>query len=99
MISQRSTKWLSLSLASLVAGCALHQPAPEPRHSAVLLVSLEDGSMIRQDVQLDADICMKVNEETATTCLTRSEPIMDAEGHHVIGYRMRRTQIDLYPGD
>jgi hypothetical protein len=99
MIPQPCIRWAPLAVAALVAGCAANAPAREPEHTAVLLVSLEDGSMIRQDIRLDADICMKVNGETATTCLTRTEPIMDADGHRVIGYRMRRTEIDLYSGD
>jgi hypothetical protein len=72
---------------------------PEPAHNAVLLVSLEDGSMISQEIPVDAEICMKTLDDSATTCLTRAEPIMSADGSRIIGYHMQRTEIDLYPGE
>jgi hypothetical protein len=66
---------------------------------AILLVSLEDGSMVRQEIPVDAEICLKTSDEPATTCLSRAEPIMDADGRHIIGYHMSRTDIELYSGD
>jgi len=76
----------------LVSGCA-----SQPRPQALLLVSLDDGSVIRQDIDLDADVCMKVNDDAATTCYTRGDPILSADQLQVIGYRMDRSEISLYP--
>ena len=96
------------ALFAMVAGCisvipsaaALRPaPAPAPARNAVLLVGLEDGSMIRQEIPVDADICMKALDDSATTCLTRAEPIMSDDGSRIIAYHMNRTEIDLYPGE
>ena len=98
------------ALFAMVAGCisvipsavALRPapaPAPAPARNAVLLVGLEDGSMIRQEIPVDADICIKALGDSATTCLTRAEPIMSDDGSRIIGYHMNRTEIDLYPGE
>ncbi len=95
---------LVAATAVTVAGCISVTPrsvAPnrEPVRNAVLLVGLEDGSMISQEIPVDAEICMKALEDSATTCLTRAEPILSADGSRIIGYHMTRTEIDLYPGE
>ena len=79
---------------SVCLGCAANPPA-EPQQT-LLLVSLQDGSVIQQTVDLGADICFKTNGDSATTCLTRGEPIIDAEAG-IIGYQMNSSQIDLVP--
>lgn len=78
-------------LLLLISGCA-----SQPRPQALLLVSLADGSVIRQDINIEADVCMKVNDDVATTCYTRGDPIMSADQQQVIGYRMDRSEISLY---
>ena len=99
MLSPRFTKSILLLLASGASGCAAWHPTAEPVPNTILLVSLEDGTLIRQEIQVDAEICLKANDDSATTCLTRAEPIMDVDGRHIIGYHMRRTEIDLYAGE
>jgi hypothetical protein len=66
------------------------------RPAALLLVSLEDGTIIRQDVDIDADVCMKSSTDAATTCFKRGEPIFSADELHIIGYYMDRSEISLY---
>lgn len=61
----------------------------------VLLVSLEDGSVIKQIVNLDADICFKQSSSTATTCLTEGMPIIDPQTNSVLGFEMVEKHIDL----
>jgi hypothetical protein len=98
-MSQPYTTLTLMLLAAVAAGCAPAVTTREPARAAVLLVSLEDGSMIAQDIRINADVCLKANEDAATTCLTRGEPIIAADGQHIIGYHLQRTEIELYPGD
>ena len=81
---------LLAAIALSCAGCAASQ-----KREAILLVSLEDGSVIQQTVQLDADICFKTNGVSTTTCLTRGAPIMDQGDGGVIGYEMSPSEIEL----
>jgi hypothetical protein len=61
----------------------------------MLLVSLQDGSIVGQEIDADADICMKANEESLTTCLKRGDPVLGNGGQSIIGYRMEQTEIHL----
>ena len=63
-------------------------------HSTILLVSLEDGSIVRQTVNLDADICMKSLGSTETNCLTQGDPVVNDAGI-VVGYEMLPETIQL----
>ena len=69
--------------------------AAQPSKDTILLVSLEDGSVIMQTIQSGADICFKQNAESATTCLTQSDPIFDSASNTVIGFEMVEEQIQL----
>ncbi len=69
--------------------------ADESRHETILLVSLEDGTVIKQIINVDADICFKQNASSATTCLTQGDPIIDAATNTVIGFKMIEDQIEL----
>ncbi|MBU2677454.1 MAG: hypothetical protein KJP16_10240, partial [Gammaproteobacteria bacterium] len=75
----------TLIFTALIAACGtspmLHSsanegaaaPLPfstEAPHETVLLVSLDDGSVIMQKIVSTADICFKINSHSATTCLT-----------------------------
>ena len=66
-----------------------------PVTDTVLLVSLEDGSVIKQIISVDADICFKQNSKSQTTCLVQGAPIYDAT-NAVIGYEMIEKQIDMF---
>ena len=66
-----------------------------PVTDTVLLVSLKDGTVIKQIISVDADICFKQNSKTQTTCLVQGAPIYDAT-NAVIGYEMIEKQIDLF---
>ncbi len=61
----------------------------------LLLVSLEDGSIIKQTIISSADICFKKNSDSATTCLTQGAPIFSPETDTVIGFEMIEDHIDL----
>ena len=92
---------LSALIAVLTAGCAVPSPDTPPAAAApanpgaTLLVSLNDGSIISQTVDIDADICMKSNSSPVTQCLRRGEPVYGPEGRTVIGYRMERSEVEL----
>jgi len=81
-------------LACLNVGCAATPPASDD--SALLLVSLSDGSIVGQRIDSDAEICLKQNASPATTCLSRGLPLMDTTGRIIIGYHMEQTEIELF---
>ena len=66
-----------------------------PSHQALLLVSLADGSVIKQTIESDADVCFKLNAASTTTCLTQGAPVVDPATNAVIGYEMIENKIDL----
>lgn len=66
-----------------------------PGEDTMLLVSLEDGSVIKQTISIDADICFKQNSHSSTTCFTQGSPIVDPVTDAVIGYEMIEDHIDL----
>lgn len=102
-ICQKRSILISLALTFLAACShapvqteAVNGATPESgaSHSTILLVSLEDGSIVRQTVALDADICVKSLDSTVTNCLTQGEPIVNNLGV-IIGYEMLPETIEL----
>ncbi len=83
-----------LGLLSACTQAPVVQQAPES--NTVLLVSLQDGSIVKQDIDLGADICMKSNASSITTCLYKGDPIFDPDTDQIIGYHMQTEQVDLY---
>jgi len=65
------------------------------QRETILLVSLEDGSVIKQTIISDADLCFKMNAESSTTCLTQGEPLIDPDSNTIIGYEMIEDHIEL----
>jgi len=65
------------------------------RHETMLLVSLDDGSVIMQTIDSGADVCFKKNTDSSTTCLRQGSPIIDPATNTVIGFEMIEEQIDL----
>ena len=61
----------------------------------VLLVSLEDGTVIKQMISVDADICFKRLGVSKTTCFFEGAPIYDSAMESVIGHEMIEKQIEL----
>lgn len=61
----------------------------------ILLVSLEDGTVIRQTIDVDAEICFKQNSARLTTCFSQGAAIVDPATEEIIGYEMIEDQIDL----
>lgn len=85
-----------VAVACLATGCTAPPQDAEPG-DALLLVSLNDGSIVGQQIDANADVCMKANGSPMTTCLTRGTPLMDTTGRTVIGYQMVETEIELIP--
>ena len=78
----------NLSVASLLAcvialsACST-QTAAVPQitehHETVLIVSLEDGSVIKQTINSDADFCFKNSSGSSTTCLAQGDAIVSLQ--------------------
>lgn len=60
----------------------------------MLLVSLDDGSLIQQTIHVDADTCFKANRDSNVTCFRRGQPILSEAGA-TIGFEMEQSQIQL----
>ncbi|MDH3305025.1 MAG: hypothetical protein OEM50_01030 [Gammaproteobacteria bacterium] len=100
-----------LSLAFILGACSTHgvmsapnqgiapdvavSLSPELPRETILLVSLEDGSVIKQTIISSADLCFKMNAESSTTCLTQGAPIFDPDSDSIIGYEMIEEHIEL----
>ncbi len=61
----------------------------------MLLVSLDDGTVVMQRIRSHADVCFKKNSDSSTTCLTQGEPVVDPETNVVIGFEMIEDRIEL----
>lgn len=86
---------------ALLAGCALAPAAgqlPAATGETILLVSLEDGTIVRQTVDLGAELCIKEAAASMTTCLSRGEPVFNESGT-LVGYEMHSDVIDLYSAE
>ncbi|MBT8078478.1 MAG: hypothetical protein KJO31_07855 [Gammaproteobacteria bacterium] len=84
---------ISSELPGTPAGDAI-AVAAEPSET-ILLVSLEDGTVIKQMISVNADICFKQNTNSATICLTEGEPVLDESTNAVIGFQMIENEIEL----
>jgi len=69
--------------------------SPATTHDTILLVSLDNGSVIMQTINASADLCFKKNSESSTTCLTQGEPVIDPATNTVIGFEMIEDHIEL----
>lgn len=91
----------TLVLALLLCGCAAStqtartSPQPASAPSTILLVSLEDGTVIKQQIEVEADVCFKQNTSSQTTCFTQGAPVVDPQTGAVVGYEMIQNQIEL----
>jgi hypothetical protein len=94
----------NLLVASLLAcvvtlcGCSaspIAAPQPLAVRDAMLLVSLEDGSVIMQTISSHADLCFKTSTASSTTCFTQGAAIVSPDTNTIIGFEMIEDQIDL----
>lgn len=69
--------------------------SPASSRETLLLVSLDDGSVIMQTISSSADLCFKNNSDSFTTCLTQGEPVVDPVSNTVIGFEMIEEHIEL----
>lgn len=90
-----STSGFSSAPAEEVAGEVAIPLSPELPRETILLVSLDDGSVIKQTIMSSADLCFKMNTESATTCLTQGAPVIDPASNSIVGYEMIEDHIDL----
>ncbi len=63
---------------------------------ALLLVSLDDGQLVMQHIDVDAEICMKSNDDPTTRCFARGAAIFDPLTDAVVAYRLESSELDLY---
>jgi len=71
------------------------RPASAVAGDTILLVSLDDGTVVMQTISADADLCFKRNSESTTTCLTKGGPIYDPSTNLIVGIEMIEHQMDL----
>ncbi len=67
----------------------------EAPRETILLVSLDDGSVVKQTIHSDADLCFKLNSQSTTTCLTQGAPVIDPVTNAIVGFKMIEDHIDL----
>ena len=84
----------AFALSGCSAGASTVQP-PAADRETVLLVSLEDGSVIKQTIRSSADVCFKTSTASATTCFTQGAAIISQDTDTVIGFEMIEDHIDL----
>lgn len=98
-------KVLVILSAAILAACASNHPAmmhdaasldAEKPTEALLLVSLDDGQLVMQHVDIDADFCMKSNAQPETRCFKRGEPIYDTDATTIVAYRLEARNLDLH---
>lgn len=91
---------LALLGACTTSGTA-SQPTPKTAvqlsapNETILLVSLDDGTVIKQTIASDADFCFKQNSVSSTICLTQGAAVIDPESNAIIGFEMIEDRIDL----
>lgn len=89
---------LTLTLPAMLAGPATHVSTTvdsgQPKET-ILLVSLDDGTVIKQTIHTSADICFKNNSDSSTTCLTQGAPVIDPSTNAIVGFEMIEDRIDL----
>lgn len=103
--------FVALSASMFAAGCSLSpvtavsedtpsvgNPTIDINHQAVLFVSMEDGSVVRQSITSTADYCFKENGRSDTTCFTEGEAIIDPDSQKVIAHEMIEDRLHLYAG-
>ena len=100
-------KTLVLLSALMLGACAsnhplaTHEPVPdsqteaEAEAGAMLLVSLADGQLVMQHVNVDADVCMKSNADPETRCFKRGEPIYAMDSATIVAYHLETQDLNL----
>lgn len=81
-------------VAKTTAPASTHFAIDSPNETT-LLVSLEDGSVIKQTINFIADVCFKKITSSETSCFTQGDPIIDPETNAILGYEMIEAHIDL----
>ncbi len=94
---------LSAALLGACAGThplASHSPdqarPADEANPALLLVSLSDGQLVLQHIDVDADVCMKNNDGPETRCFKRGAPIYDADSSTIVAYQLESRELSLH---
>lgn len=103
----------ALTSVLLLGACSMNTTAPDvasdvsaptsisheqqSQRETTLLVNREDGSVIRQTINIDADFCFKQISSSETTCFRQGEPIINPETNLIVGYEMIEDHIELIP--
>jgi hypothetical protein len=92
---------LTPALLVTLGACTTSPSTPESAamlaepNEALLLVSLDDGTVIKQTIASDADLCFKQNALSSTICLTQGAAIIDPDTNVIVGFEMIEDRIDL----
>ena len=89
-----STAVTSVPETDIALGSTVSQSF-EPQRQTLLLVSRNDGSVVMQTIYSSADVCFKKTSDSATTCLTQGEPVIDPYSNVIVGYEMIEEHIEL----
>ena len=94
---KRHSVLLPVSVALTLAACATPpaQQVDVASDRAMLLVSRDDGSVVLQMIDSEADICFKQASSSTTTCFSQGDAIVDSAGSTVIGFEMHEEKINL----
>ena len=109
----RIMKAFALASVLLLGACGMNTTAPDIANNAsaptpndleqysqretTLLVNREDGSVIRQTIDVDADFCFKHISSNETTCFRQGDAIINPETDLIVGYEMIEDHIELIP--
>ena len=89
-----STALTGMPETDIARGSAVSHSS-ESQRQTLLLVSRNDGSVVMQTISSSADVCFKKTSDSATTCLTQGEPVIDPYSNTIVGYEMIEEHIDL----
>lgn len=99
-------KVLIVLSAALLGACAGTHPLvshqtdsiemTDEANQALLLVSLSDGQLVLQHIDVDADVCMKSNDGPETRCFKRGAPIYDTDSSAIIAYQLEPRELSLH---
>ena len=89
-------KLLVLLSFVFVVGCASQPQETPDTDMAMLLVAMEDGRFVMQEIAFDADICWKMNGDPKTGCFKKGEAVIDPATDQIVGYEMLKSDLALH---
>lgn len=94
---------LILTSVILLSACATQHAAQGDQSEAaaastphaLLLVSLDDGQLVMQHIDVDAEVCLKSNAQPETRCFKRGAPIYDTDATTIVAYHLETRDLAL----